>query len=546
MHKNLLKYAMSCGLAMAILLGGCGQSQEKEQLEIRPVKLLNEQLIRADKNFAEQGNILKKLEQELEKQHSLEQPFVALDPYGISPLTAVAIFSTKEPSSITVKVAGKDKYSELTHSFKSFSRKHFVPIYGLYAEAANKVVLTATTKDGKTSTKELELRTEKLPTDISRATVRVNKRDKQKPGLTFVDCPHVNGNYQLAVDCNGDIRWYLNEKKYNGSVMLTHLKNGNMLVSNGEPIPGTYNNLPAVLEISPLGFVQAAYAVYGIHHDIREKQNGNLVMAASIKGRPSQNDAIVEVDRKTGKVLKTWDLREIIPMQEYKAVSPYSGGTSNWFHNNAVWLLEDKGEILISGRHQNAVAKFTDKDNKLKWIFSETIGKNNPQLKDYLLKPIGENFEYPTAQHAAMELPDGRLMLFDNTNAAIVRTDKELQQDRLYSRAVIYEIDENTKTVKQVWQYGKERGTELYSSFVSDVDYLGPGHYLLDFGGKYLGNKGQAYDHMYTPKQIKNNSRRQSTIIELLDDEVVWEVELWGNSNSNTYKAERKDIYQGS
>jgi arylsulfate sulfotransferase len=28
------------------------------------------------------------------------------------------------------------------------------------------------------------------------------------------------------------------------------------------------------------------------------------------------------------------------------------------------------------------------------------------------------------------------------------------------------------KTFKQVWQYGKERGIELFSSIVSDVDYL--------------------------------------------------------------------------
>ena len=50
---------------------------------------------------------------------------------------------------------------------------------------------------------------------------------------------------------------------------------------------------------------------------------------------------------------------------------------------------------------------------------------------------------------------------------------------------------------------------------------------------------------MYTPKKVKNSSKRQSTIIELLNGEVIWEIDLLGNSNSNTYKAERKDIYAG-
>ena len=191
------------------------------------------------------------------------------------------------------------------------------------------------------------------------------------------------------------------------------------------------------------------------------------------------------------------------------------------------------------------MAKFNTKTKELKWVLSKTIGVKNAAVNKYLLKPIGSESEFPTAQHAAMELPDGRLMLFDNTNFDIIGPDKKLKQEQLYSRAVIYEIDDKEKTVRQVWQYGKERGRELYSSFISDVDYLDKNHYLFDFGGKYIAENGSVYDHMFTPKEIKNCSRRQSTIIELLNDQVIWEVELWGNSNSNTYKAERKDIYAG-
>ena len=58
-----------------------------------------------------------------------------------------------------------------------------------------------------------------------------------------------------------------------------------------------------------------------------------------------------------------------------------------------------------------------------------------------------------------------------------------------------------------------------------------------------MADDGTVYDHMYTPKTLKNSSKRQSTIIELLNGEVIWEIDLLGNSN--TYKAERKDIYAG-
>lgn len=539
--KKTLAFTMACINIIGIC--GCGSISE-DKVEFRQSKILNQDTIANDVNFAGQNEIIKSLEKELGKKHRMEEPFIVVDPFNISPLTALVIFTTDEPTKISLSIKGDDEYTTINHSFEVMSRKHMVPIYGLYPNRSNEVEIVAVTKDGIIKSNVIEIRTDALPSDISKVRVLVNKKEKVAKGLTFVDCPHVNGNYMLAIDTNGDIRWFLSEKKYNGSVMMTHLKNGNLLISNGEPIPNTYNNLPTVFEISPLGRVYAAYNVYGIHHDIRETKNGNLIMAVSKENRDSQNDFIVEVERISGKIVKTWDLKKILPMTDYKADKPYSGGSSNWFHNNAVWYDEEKGEFIVSGRHQNTVAKFDAGTNKLKWVLSKTIGKENEKIRPFLLKDIGD-FEYPTAQHAAMQLPDGKLMVLDNTNFDIVDSERNLLQDRMYTRAVIYDVNEKDMEVKQIWEYGKDRGRNLYSSFVSDVDYLGANHYLIDFGGKYIANNGDVFDHMYTPKKIKNQSNRQSTIVEILNNEVVWEIDLYGNSNSNTYKAERKDIYIG-
>ena len=40
-----------------------------------------------------------------------------------------------------------------------------------------------------------------------------------------------------------------------------------------------------------------------------------------------------------------------------------------------------------------------------------------------------------------------------------------------YSRAVMYRIDERKGTVEQVWEYGRNRGHELYSPITSSVEY---------------------------------------------------------------------------
>jgi arylsulfate sulfotransferase len=68
---------------------------------------------------------------------------------------------------------------------------------------------------------------------------------------------------------------------------------------------------------------------------------------------------------------------------------------------------------------------------------------------------------------APVLLPDRRIFVFDNG----------LQRDftgdpGLFSRGVEYEIDEESMTVRQTWQYGEERGAEYFSSIISNVDYL--------------------------------------------------------------------------
>lgn len=522
-------------------------SEEEVQVEAEEVVFEEKEFNTQDERFANQPEIDKQLWNEYNAGYSFDDALCVVNPYGQSPLSAIIFFETEDATKVNVTVQGKDEKTTITHDFADYSKKHSVPVYGLYPAEKNTVVVETVTQSGDTASKTFEIETEGLPTDISTAIIDVAASDKCTSGLTFFDCPHINGNYFFGIDLNGDIRWYLSDKTFNGCVMLTHLQNGNFLVGSGNTIPDTYNNIGEVFEVTPLGAFVREYDIYGIHHDIREKKNGNLIFAASEEGSEAQNDYIVEVDRNTGAVVNSWDLKEIVPMTEYDTQFPYSGGYSNWFHNNAIWYLEDEDAFVVSGRHQNTVMKFDAKTKEIKWILSETIGELNENVRPYLLTPVGDNFEYPTSQHAAMITPEGDLMLFDNRNQDVLDANEELIQDKLYSRAVRYSINEQDMTVEQVWEYGKEEGTKLYSSFISDVDYLGANHYLIDFGGQYIAEDGvTVYDHVHTAKDIKNASTRNSVVVEIDNDEVIWQVTLTGNSNSNTYKAQRKDIYQNA
>lgn len=70
-------------------------------------------------------------------------------------------------------------------------------------------------------------------------------------------------------------------------------------------------------------------------------------------------------------------------------------------------------------------------------------------------------------------------MLFDNGFG------REYGSAASYSRMVRYRISESAAgggTIAQVWQYGKNRGEELYAPIVSDVDYLPGNTYLMTSG----------------------------------------------------------------
>ena len=77
------------------------------------------------------------------------------------------------------------------------------------------------------------------------------------------------------------------------------------------------------------------------------------------------------------------------------------------------------------------------------------------------------DFDWPWGQHAAMKLKNGNILLYDN---GVNRNFQSPAQN--HSRAVEYEINESNMTVKQVWQYGKDRGNEFHSIIVSDVDVM--------------------------------------------------------------------------
>ena len=77
--------------------------------------------------------------------------------------------------------------------------------------------------------------------------------------------------------------------------------------------------MTGLYEIDLLGHIYNEYSIKGgYHHDYFELPNGNLLVASDDFNNESGTveDYIIELDRTSGNIIKTWDLKDILNMEE--------------------------------------------------------------------------------------------------------------------------------------------------------------------------------------------------------------------------------------
>ena len=464
---------------------------------------------------------------ELEKEfvsngYTIDKPNIIVNPYEISPLTALVIFETEEEVAPTVTIVGKDEHTTFTHEFES-NTVHYLPIYGLYAGEANEVII----EFGDTK-KNITIETEALPDDFILPTSV--KADKSSLGNELYFFSPSSSGYTSAYDINGDVRWYLT---INALWEINRLDNGHLMVSTERLVNSPYY-MTGLYEMDLLGKIYKEISLEGgYHHDYFEMPNGNLLVASDdfYNDYGTVEDYIVEVDINNGEIIKTWDLKDILNMDDGKSENWVD---YDWFHNNSVWYDEATNSITLSGRHQDAVINIDYDTGELNWIIGDSTNWSEEYQK-YFFTPVGDDFEWQWSQHAAMITPEGYVFILDNGNNKSKNKEEYVPAEDSYTRGVMYKIDTDNMTIEQIWEYGKERGSEFYSPYISDVDYLDKGHYIVHSGGiVYVDGKNSN-----KPAGIGGADKLVSDTVELIDDEVVFEIVL----PTNNYRVEKMSLY---
>jgi len=409
--------------------------------------------------------------------YTFDEPFIKVDPYDTSPLSALIMFETDEPMQVKVTTGIGEDEEEIVKLWDEPNTSHEIPVLGLYPGEKNIVRIEIIDENDQAEETEIVVETDPLPDDFLDTELVESNPDKMENGLTFI-VP--TSGYLYAVDEQADVRWY---SSLRSRLIFTRLSNGNFVQTTKADDANQYNEL---LELDMLGKIYNAYNIeiegYDeekdnlVHHEVIEVPSGNLLATTHETNSDYEEDHMHEIDRDTGITTQEINLRDAMPEDAPDDYDGKNAEDGDWIHQNAIFYDESDNSILISGRSQDIIMKLSYPEGEVQWILGADE-KWPEEYEQYLLEPQGD-VKFPAGQHA-MKIVDNPeyqdnpemkdIILFDN-NEVFTRGDRDVSKD--YSQAIRYLINEEDMTVEETWSYGKDRGEEFFSRIIGNVQYL--------------------------------------------------------------------------
>ena len=470
-------------------------------------------------------------------------PGLSFTPSTNAPLAGVLNVATDAESRVSVSV--DDGKKPWKRDFSDFGTNHSEVLLGFKADRTNAISVTVHDRQGGAFTVAEPLRfvTAPLPAIMPAFHLMTNNPEKMEPGYTIfrVGNLSVRKGYVTIVDNSGEVVWY---SALPTSFDARQLTNGHLFF----PLL----NKPAFAEANLLGqIVKTWNAHYPVdYHEDCITDHGTFLFleklarpngrfpsnihdpkAPMVKTNASYYRLIelsaTELD--AFNILNVWPLGSMLdPARlDYLAFQiPEEGVDSE--HANGIAEDPRDHSIIVSLRNQDAVVKFS-RSKEIKWILGphENWG---PQWQPYLLKPVGDPFEWNYAQHAPVLTPQGTLLLFDNGNCRAEPFAPPVADEANYSRAVEYKIDETNMQVTQVWQFADTNKDRLYAPMLGNAMWLPhTSNVLVTFG--FVSHENGAH-----PEAAATNATtvRIKEVTHEADPSVVFDLELSDRQNANT------------
>ena len=440
------------------------------------------------------SDIIKKTEN---GNYTINDPFIVINPYGISPLTAIISFKTSEKEQVKITVKAKAGGKDLVYTSEA-ATSHYLPVYGLYLDYENEVLI-----ETKSATKNILLPTEKpnnmQPVYLLDREVKTNNLDTKDNDFYFLST--LMGSIALAYDQEGELRWFLTSGIYK---QITTLSNGHFLLAN--------INDSTLIEIDILGKIYNSYELNNPYlENYLELPSENIIYA-------TDNAKLIELDLKTGKAVKTYEIFKILS----KVDANHMNNIKEKFGEITSLTYDAKNKAVIVGIHNYSTILSLDyKTSKINWILANPTYYSD-KYTDYLLKPTGNDFTYPIGNYNA-KMKDNLLSVFVN-DWDLTKTYACSNADTAHSYAVDYLIDSSKKTVSEKWSYGKDLNnfSFLYADYMSKNNEK-----TILFGREFFNFRAPMQEC-----SLYDEGDFNAKIVTLKDDQITFEMTI--NNSYNT------------
>ena len=281
-------------------------------------------------------------------------------PIGIK---SVGFTIAPKPGSVTRPVSAtySKSYLQSRGFISGIVPQIMLPVFGLYANYLNTVILTYEFSDGSTDQQFVLVPTIAFsdPCGYGNPTVLQPRTSSRDLSYDYMLLKNHCGTFSPTIlDTDGEIRWVgtTGIADYPSTLFQNAIYLGNVALLRRIEFDG---------EVS----LVADYTGVNFHHNIDHGKSG-IILDEDI---PASVEATnVEVDAE-GNVLKTWDLAAII------SNAMIAGGDDptlfvhplvDWFHNNAVAYRKSDNSLVISSR-ENFVICIDYDTGAIKWILGD-------------------------------------------------------------------------------------------------------------------------------------------------------------------------------
>ncbi|MBO5475654.1 MAG: hypothetical protein J5982_04060 [Bacilli bacterium] len=329
-----------------------------------------------DNNLSEQLRKQEKVDEQLKDiakngNYSLNNPYVMVNPYGISPLTAIIIFNTMNKESVSLYI------NDVKVAEDNESIMHIIPVIGLYNNSNN--VITLESSSGEKST--INISTESLNDFVNDFDLEKIK-DTNKSSIILMGNINSNNSIIRGFDENNNLNYYLDFDYLSGYLV----KGDHLLVEYNTRMFGNTNIKNIILEIDYLGKIHSIKTdTSEINHNInftleeseyiaQSANYYNGVVSYNINKCMDNYDYSIFKNINTESIVSELDKAEIYRedfdialMGEYVSVDFKDKDVTLLMvnkYNNLVYSYEVDGSALIKVNAQDDISLFVIVDNK--------------------------------------------------------------------------------------------------------------------------------------------------------------------------------------